>query len=90
MKVYSTIASHIASIQNNKFNFTKLETFDKKIDITAKVAPKEGKLCQREGSEGTKDCYKREADEFCDGFIGFAALVTNPGVHLLILALCSC
>ena len=47
------------------------------------------KLCQRENGETTSQCYKREVDEFCDGFIGCIAL-TQVSVHLLILALCSC
>lgn len=51
---------------------------------------KKTSFCQREGQEGTSGCYKREADEFCDGFIGCAVLATNPQVHLLILAVCSC
>lgn len=46
-------------------------------------------FCQREGNEGTSQCYKREVDEFCDGFIGCLAL-TNPQVHALILGLCTC
>jgi hypothetical protein len=46
-------------------------------------------LCQREKGEKLSDCYKREVDEFCDGFIGCAAL-TQISVHILILALCSC
>ncbi|RYJ43278.1 hypothetical protein [Flavobacterium beibuense] len=47
-------------------------------------------LCQREEGEGTIDCYKREADEFCDDWISCAAIATNTTIHLLILAVCSC
>jgi hypothetical protein len=46
-------------------------------------------LCQRQKGETTSDCYKREVDEFCDGFIGCVAL-TQVSVHVLILALCTC
>lgn len=46
-------------------------------------------LCQREPGEGTKQCYLREVDEFCDGFIGCVAL-TQASVHILIAALCTC
>ncbi len=46
-------------------------------------------FCQREESEGTKQCYLREVDEFCDGFIGCVAL-TQASVHILIASLCSC
>lgn len=47
------------------------------------------RLCQREAGETTSGCYKREVDEFCDGFIGCVAL-TQVSVHVLILALCTC
>lgn len=46
-------------------------------------------LCQREQGETTSQCYKREVDEFCDGFIGCVAL-TQVSVHVLILGLCTC
>jgi hypothetical protein len=46
-------------------------------------------LCQREKGETTSQCYKREVDEFCDGFIGCVAL-TQVSVHVLILALFTC
>lgn len=46
-------------------------------------------LCQREEGETTSACYKREVEEFCDGFIGCVAL-TQVSVHVLILALCTC
>ena len=54
------------------------------------ATPLQVSFCLRKSGEGTKECYKREVDEFCDGFIGCAALVTNPTIHLLILAMCSC
>lgn len=47
-------------------------------------------VCQAEGGESVDECYDRETDEFCDGFIACATLATNPQVHLLILGLCSC
>ena len=47
------------------------------------------KFCQREGTEGFSDCYKREVDEFCDGVIGCLALL-HWGSHLVIASACSC
>lgn len=47
-------------------------------------------FCQQQGGEGAGRCYKREADEFCDGFLGCLVLATNPGVHALIAVMCAC
>jgi len=52
--------------------------------------PRKVSVCLRKAGEGTKQCYKREVDDFCDGFFGCAALATHPEIHLLILAMCSC
>lgn len=56
---------------------------------TSSTTSNKAQLCQREVGEGTKQCYLREVDEFCDGFIGCVAL-TQASVHILIAALCSC
>jgi hypothetical protein len=81
----------------NVKNLTDNEEFSQILDDgkptelnTSNITSNRPSLCQREAGEGTKACYLREVDEFCDGFWGCAALATNASVHLLILALCSC
>lgn len=72
--------------------FTDTLTLDTNlIDTLVTSQPLEAmvKICQREGREGLTDCYKREVNELCRDFWGCASL-TQPGVHYLILALCSC
>lgn len=62
-------------------------------DADPRTAPNQDpdtSLCQAQGNESVSGCYHREVDEFCDGFFGCAAIATSPGVHLLILGMCSC
>lgn len=88
-----------------KSGFAELIFFNKKdsvytsfsLDNKATVISKElslnseaGGLCQREKGEKFKDCFKREADEFCDGFFSCIAIATHPVISILIAALCSC
>ncbi len=47
-------------------------------------------LCQQQGSEGFKGCFKRESDEFQSDFISTLAYLTNPTIAVLIAGLCTC
>jgi hypothetical protein len=72
--------------------FTLIEgipTSDKAIDSQNQLKGTQG-WCQQEGNEGSHGCYKREVDEFCDGFLGCLVTATQPQVHVLIIAMCAC
>jgi hypothetical protein len=62
----------------------------KPIDTPIPVSLMEAKWCQRLKDETTATCYQRVVIEFCDDLVSCAALATNSGVHILILAMCSC
>lgn len=47
-------------------------------------------FCQGSPVVSFGDCYRRECDEFCDGFWSCAALATQPTIGLLIGISCSC
>lgn len=55
-----------------------------------KAVAKKTTLCQRERNETFKQCFERETDEFCTDFTSTVAYYTNPGIPVLIAALCSC
>ena len=47
-------------------------------------------FCQRESGQTFSECFKHEADEFCDSFISCIAIATNPQVSVVIGIACSC
>jgi hypothetical protein len=49
-----------------------------------------GGFCQRKKGQSFGECYKNEADEFCDSFISCLAINTQPQVHIVIALACSC
>lgn len=72
----------------DKFDFNE---FSLQIEYNGSgLEPMAASICQRATGENTSQCYKREVDEFCTDFWSCAALATNPQIHLLILALCTC
>ncbi|WP_018612095.1 hypothetical protein [Segetibacter koreensis] len=47
-------------------------------------------FCQRMAGESFSNCYKAEADEFCDSFISCIAVDTQPLVVIVIAIACTC
>jgi hypothetical protein len=62
---------------NESFSQTLVEGKPTETSASA-TSSNEAKLCQREDGEGTKKCYLREVDEFCDGFLGLRSI--NPSI----------
>lgn len=46
-------------------------------------------ICDKENRESFSDCYARQVDEVCDGWLGCASLAF-PATHTVIAASCSC